>query len=93
MSKEIQEFRRVLNTYSDCDYCGAVIADENLRKPDILNPGRFRAMCPSCGRETSRVPFPPESEKQLFELMTELAELDNQKHILVMVLIALLMKY
>lgn len=88
MLKEIQEFRRVLNTYSDCDYCGAVIADENLRKPDILNPGRFRAMCPSCGRETSRVPFPPESEKQLFELMTELAELDNQKHILVMVLIA-----
>lgn len=86
MSKVIQEFRKVLDIYSDCDYCGAVIANEELRKPDIFNPGRFRAMCPSCGQETSRVPFPQESEKQIFELMTELAELD--KHILVMILIA-----
>jgi hypothetical protein len=85
MSKVIREFRKVLDIYSDCDYCGAVIASEELRKPDILNPGRFRAMCPSCCQETSRVPFPPASQKQIFELMTELAELN--KHILVMVLI------
>jgi hypothetical protein len=86
MSKVIQEFREVLDIYSDCNQCGAVIADKELKKPDILNPGRFRAMCPSCGRETSRVSFPPETEKQILELMTELAEAD--KYILVMILVA-----
>lgn len=88
MESQINKLQKVLEVYSDCWGCGTVIPDETLRTPDPLNPGRFRAICPSCNQETTRVPFPPESTKQILQLMCEVAEMN--KPILVIILFAVI---
>lgn len=67
--------RKVLDVYSDCHNCGAVIDDPELRKLDPYNPGYFRAVCPSCHQESRRGPFPPDTVKQIFELMADCVDL------------------
>ena len=77
MSEEIERLKEVLAVYSDCFDCGAVVADEALRIPDPFNAGRFKATCPSCGKENMRLPYPSETTNQLLELMIEIAEMNK----------------
>ena len=88
MENQIRKLQKTLEVYSDCSECGAVIPDENLRKPDLMNPGRFKSTCPSCNKETIRVPYPPESTEQILQLMCEVAEMN--KPILVIILFAVI---
>jgi len=74
---DLNQLTDTLDIYSDCWSCGAVINDPNLLKPDPLNPGRFRALCPSCKEETTRFEFPPTKLRPLFEMIVECAKLSR----------------
>ena len=76
---------KLLDVYSDCWACAAVIKDPGLLKSDPLNPRMFKALCPSCKNETRRLPFPESSIRSVFEMIAECA--DMSKPILVLILV------
>lgn len=84
IKERCSELKELINEYSDCLSCGQVIRDKTLLVPDEDNPKRFKSICPKCGRETSKIGFPPDEIKQLFNMITEASIIE--KPILVLIL-------
>jgi len=70
----IESLTGILEVYSDCRNCGAIIDDPQLRTADPLNPGRFKSLCPSCNKESARVIFPGYVAEEIIRIIIDCAE-------------------